>query len=85
MHHFCGQIGGGAPIDLSNPIHVCGRSDGEPTRVFDGSVAHLALFNTMLTDHQISMLYRAYTTGEDPGAGGNCLTSYTSVPGIYWA
>ena len=54
---------------LNGSIHICGRSDGDPGRIFDGSVAHLALFGSMLTDDQISTLYQAYTTGADPEPG----------------
>ena len=54
---------------LNGSIHICGRSDGDPARIFDGSVAHLALFGSMLTADQISTLYQAYTTGPDPEPG----------------
>lgn len=39
-------------------IYLCGRSDGDPSRSFSGSVAHLSLFSTVLTASQIRDLYR---------------------------
>ena len=64
------QISGGAPIYLNNPIILCARSDLDPNRFLDGSVAHLALYNTALSNEQVQNVYDAYTTGPNPSPAG---------------
>lgn len=48
---------GGFPINLDGPLYLCSRSDREPTRFFDGSVAQLSIFDASLTPDQVKSLY----------------------------
>lgn len=68
------QVGGGAPILMNGPMQLCSRSDRNTNRSFDGSVAHLGLFDMALTGDQILTLYNAYMTGSNPIAGAFCLS-----------
>jgi hypothetical protein len=47
----CPQTQGGA-------IYLCGRADGDPSRYFSGSLAHLALWDYVLRREQVTDLYR---------------------------
>ena len=67
---FTVQIGGGAPILLNGYINLCGRADNAQARLFDGKLAHLALFNRFLTATQIRNLYQAYTSNSASAAPG---------------
>ena len=67
---FTVQIGGGAPILLNGYINLCGRADNAQARLFDGKLAHLALFNRFLTATQIRNLYQAYTSNSTSAAPG---------------
>merc|ERR1711957_608327 len=64
---------GGEPIDPLGPLRLCGRkkpaawSDGEedlaawdPKRYFRGQVAHFSLWDSALSQDQISVLYSSY-------------------------
>jgi len=64
---------GGAPIDPIGPLRLCGRkkpaawSDGEedlaawdPKRYFRGQVAHFSVWDSALSQDQISVLYTSY-------------------------
>lgn len=58
---------GGGPADLTDSIYLCSRSDSDHQRFFDGSVAHLLLFDRALTPQNVAGLYQIYdvnSTGE---------------------
>ncbi|KAL4430893.1 hypothetical protein ABPG75_006149 [Micractinium tetrahymenae] len=58
---------GGGPANLTDTIYLCSRSDSDYQRFFDGSVAHLLLFDRALTAQNVAGLYKAYSvnnTGE---------------------
>jgi hypothetical protein len=42
------HVDGGDPINIDTNIVLCGRSDAQTSRFFDGRVAQLALFDTSL-------------------------------------
>ena len=54
------KVPGGDPISLTGHIHLCGRSNGDPERHFDGSVAHLSLFDTTLSGQEIFTMYEEF-------------------------
>ncbi|CAD7694655.1 unnamed protein product, partial [Ostreobium quekettii] len=54
------NVPGGDPIDIEGKIHLCGRSDGNSDVHFDGSVAHLALYNKALGQQEILALYEEF-------------------------
>ncbi len=56
----CGQAGGGDPADLDGNIILCGRTDRDADRFFNGSIAHLALFDSAVTQFEVATLYSAY-------------------------
>lgn len=87
---------GGGPADLTDYIYLCSRSDSDNHRFFDGSVAHLLLFDRALTVQDVAGLYQAYavnSTGEpavteasraetDPAAAGGAGSVGLSTPEI---
>ncbi|KAK9839475.1 hypothetical protein WJX81_004373 [Elliptochloris bilobata] len=58
------EIDGGDPLEVGHgAIYLCGRADGAPDRHFSGSVAHLALYNAILTPMEIRMIFTQICTG----------------------
>lgn len=58
------QPGGGQPADLGN-LYLCTRADTDPDRFFNGSIAHLQLYNEAVAPNNVSALYTSYiSTGE---------------------
>jgi len=49
------QITGGAPADLTGPITLCGRSDLSAERFFTGQLSNLMVFDTALSEDQVSI------------------------------
>ncbi|GMH38691.1 hypothetical protein BSKO_06575 [Bryopsis sp. KO-2023] len=54
------QVTGGDPIDLTGEIHLCGRAVDSEDRYFEGSIAHLALFDTPLSREQVQDLFQTF-------------------------
>ncbi|GMH45693.1 hypothetical protein BSKO_13656 [Bryopsis sp. KO-2023] len=54
------SVTGGDPINLDGPIYLCGRSDEKPDRHFDGTLAHLTLWNSVLTKQEVFVLYERF-------------------------
>eukprot|EP01025_Chloroclados_australasicus_P055058 TRINITY_DN6593_c1_g1_i3.p1 TRINITY_DN6593_c1_g1~~TRINITY_DN6593_c1_g1_i3.p1 ORF type:complete len:1003 (+),score=63.74 TRINITY_DN6593_c1_g1_i3:441-3449(+) len=52
-----GQVHGGDPIYLDSDIHLCGTTDNNPDRYFDGLVSQLSLYDQALTALNIQELY----------------------------
>lgn len=53
----CSQVTGGDPIELDGEINLCGRAENSTDRFFDGSMAHLSVFNTPLSADNVRNLY----------------------------
>lgn len=47
------HVDGGDPINLDGEIVLCGRSDKQTSRFFEGRVAQLALFDAYLEDYEV--------------------------------
>ena len=52
---------GGAPMDLSGPIILCGRSTNDTVRGYNGRITHLALFDEPLTPLETYAIYNQVT------------------------
>lgn len=50
---------GGLPIFADGDIFLCGRTDHNPERHFDGSVTQLSIYDVRLTEEQVQDLYHA--------------------------
>ena len=48
---------GGAPMNLSGPIVLCGRSSNDTTRGYNGRLTHLALFDQAITPLEAYAIY----------------------------
>jgi hypothetical protein len=70
----CGQAGGGDPADLDGNIILCGRSDRDADRFFNGSIAHLALFDSAVTQFEVATLYSAYAAAGEVTPGSRLIT-----------
>ena len=46
------DVSGGGPINLDSAIVLCGRSDSDTSRYFDGRIAHFSVFDGALTPEQ---------------------------------
>ncbi len=53
---------GGAPMDLSGPIVLCGRSTNDTVRGYSGRITHLALFDQALTPLETYAIYNQVIT-----------------------
>lgn len=49
---------GGAPLQLDGPIVLCGRSDNDTLRGYNGRLTQLALFDTALSPLQVFYIYK---------------------------
>ena len=47
------HVDGGAPLRMDGPIVLCGRSDNDSTRGYNGRLTQLALFNRALTPVEV--------------------------------
>ncbi|CAG9467585.1 unnamed protein product [Pedinophyceae sp. YPF-701] len=52
------QIDGGDPAGLTGPLTLCGRSDRDPNRHFDGYLAQLAFWREALSPLDVQELFR---------------------------
>ena len=48
---------GGAPMNLSGPIVLCGRSGNDTVRGYNGRLTHLALFDQAITPLEAYAIY----------------------------
>ena len=48
---------GGAPMNLSGPIVLCGRSSNDTVRGYNGRLTHLALFDQAITPLEAYAIY----------------------------
>ena len=46
-------------MELAGPITLCGRSDQDPTRFYDGFIANVGIYNTSLSPAAMATLYQA--------------------------
>ena len=53
-------------MDLSGNIVLCGRTEGDAARGYDGQLAELTIFDSALTATQIQALYYTVSTPEPP-------------------
>ena len=53
---------GGAPMDLSGPIVLCGRSTNDTVRAYNGRITHLALFDQAITPLETHAIYNQVIT-----------------------
>ena len=51
------SVDGGDPIILNGTIALCGRSDNNTLRGFNGRLAQLSLFNASLTNSSVAALF----------------------------
>jgi hypothetical protein len=49
------QADGGDALFMTEPLTLCGRSDADPSRAFNGSLAHLMVFDVALTARDIQV------------------------------
>ena len=52
---------GGANMDLSGPIILCGRSSNDTVRAYNGRITHLALFDQAITPLEAYAIYNQVT------------------------
>ena len=52
------SVDGGKPMNLTGPIVLCGRSDNDTARGYEGRISQLAVFDNALTPLQVYTLYR---------------------------
>ncbi|KAL4426385.1 hypothetical protein ABPG77_004679 [Micractinium sp. CCAP 211/92] len=74
---------GGGPADLTDSIYLCSRSDSDQQRFFDGSVAHLLLFDHALTAKNVAGLFQTYSlnsTGKACRSGEPTTTAASGPP-----
>lgn len=50
---------GSGPLQLNGSITLCARADLMAGRFFDGSLAHLAIYDEALTPEEMQSLYTA--------------------------
>jgi hypothetical protein len=55
-------VDGGKPLEIDGDIVLCGRSDESAQRGYTGSLAELAIWNTVVTAAQVSEIYTAVST-----------------------
>ncbi len=56
---------------LDQPLRLCGRADGDPSRSYEGSLAQLALFDRALGPLDVQALHaRVADAGGEAPAGG---------------
>ncbi|CAK0785312.1 hypothetical protein CVIRNUC_008519 [Coccomyxa viridis] len=76
---------GGAPMNLSGPIVLCGRSSNDTVRGYNGRLTHLALFDQAITPLEAYAIYMQglpslVTAAQAPGqaypASSNALQLY---------
>eukprot|EP00216_Chloropicon_sp_CCMP2111_P006625 CAMPEP_0198234118 /NCGR_PEP_ID=MMETSP1446-20131203/211_1 /TAXON_ID=1461542 ORGANISM="Unidentified sp, Strain CCMP2111" /NCGR_SAMPLE_ID=MMETSP1446 /ASSEMBLY_ACC=CAM_ASM_001112 /LENGTH=1741 /DNA_ID=CAMNT_0043914847 /DNA_START=161 /DNA_END=5386 /DNA_ORIENTATION=- len=51
--------GGVQPMDINDGIYLCGRSDRDSKRHYDGKLAHLSIFDQPLGNEQVAAMYNA--------------------------
>ena len=52
------HVDGGARMRLDGPIVLCGRSDNDTTRGYNGLLTQLAIFDSALTPVQVYEIYQ---------------------------
>lgn len=62
------SVDGGNPMELDGDIYLCGRTQRDSSRGFEGKLAELSLFDASLTAPQVEALY--YTVSQQ--LGGYC-------------
>lgn len=60
---------GGDPLGMDQPLLLCGRSLGDPSRAYDGRLTQLAIFNASLTPTQVAAIYAAVSVVSSMTAG----------------
>lgn len=53
------DVDGGKAMSLDGDIVLCGRSDGTAQRGYSGSLAELAIWDTVITSQQVAMIYKS--------------------------
>ena len=56
------SVDGGKPLEIDGDMVLCGRSDDTAQRGYTGSLAELAIWNTILTAQQVSAIYTSVST-----------------------
>ena len=64
------SLDGGNPMNLTGNIILCGRSEGDAARGYDGQLAELTIFDSALTATQIEALYYTVSTPRPPPISG---------------
>ena len=50
---------GGDPLNITGKIHLCGRPDRLDKHFFDGDLAHLSLWDKVLSETQVAEMFEA--------------------------
>ena len=53
------DVNGGKPMVIDGKMALCGRSDDTSQRGYTGSLAELAIWDTVLTADQVSAIYKS--------------------------
>merc|ERR1711977_46143 len=52
-------VDGGDPLNITGKIHLCGSPDKREKRFFDGDLAHLSLWDQVLSKTQVAEMFEA--------------------------
>ncbi|KAI3433615.1 hypothetical protein D9Q98_003424 [Chlorella vulgaris] len=80
MNGSAPKVTGGDPARLTDAITLCARSDMDPARFFDGSLAHLTLFSHGLEPEAVAGLYATYRQNGTNASGVPLVTAAQGDP-----
>ncbi|KAJ9525255.1 hypothetical protein QJQ45_020782 [Haematococcus lacustris] len=72
------EVDGGDPIQLTGPISLCGRADGDPNRGFPGWLSQLMVFDIALTPDDVAAMYNVVLGPEDSFSYGSAVQALAS-------
>jgi hypothetical protein len=73
------HIDGGKPMQLDGPIVLCGRSDNDTQRGYNGRLSQLAIFDTALSPLQVYYAYKQVSPAR--GSSASVLSWQGSLNG----
>ncbi|KAL6748684.1 hypothetical protein V8C86DRAFT_3146463, partial [Haematococcus lacustris] len=72
------EVDGGDPIQLTGPISLCGRADGDPNRGFPGWLSQLMVFDIALTPDDVAAMYNVVLGPENSFSYGSAVQALAS-------
>eukprot|EP00887_Chlorella_sp_A99_P005410 scaffold1.g5410.t1 len=70
----------GGPMNLTGDLTLCARADLEPSHFYNGSIAHLFIFNASLGPDQVAAIYNTgVQAGRAAGAGAGAGAANKAV------